>query len=97
VGSIVGPAIGGVLLSMGWMPQRNFLAGMAPALLACFALLASGLVRAQAGIFRTGLRAAASERSALEIRAQPHLAPGVHFIAELAQLLMEAFVGKFPQ
>jgi MFS transporter, AAHS family, 4-hydroxybenzoate transporter len=57
VGSIVGPAIGGVLLSMGWTPQRIFLAGMAPALLACFAILASSRVRADASVFRTNLHA----------------------------------------
>ena len=57
VGSIVGPAIGGVLLSMGWTPQGIFLAGMAPALLACFAILASGRVRGEASAFRSELDA----------------------------------------
>ena len=57
VGSIVGPAIGGMLLSMGWTPQRIFLAGMAPALLASLAFLASGLLRVQASAFRTELDA----------------------------------------
>jgi MFS transporter, AAHS family, 4-hydroxybenzoate transporter len=55
VGSIVGPAIGGVLLSIGWTPQRIFLAGMAPALLASMAVLWSSRVRGQAGTFQTGL------------------------------------------
>ncbi|HZP32314.1 MAG TPA: MFS transporter [Candidatus Acidoferrales bacterium] len=55
VGSIVGPAIGGILLSIGWTPQRIFLAGMAPALLASLAILWSGRIRGQAGAFQTEL------------------------------------------
>lgn len=41
VGSIVAPMIGGMLLEMGWSPQRIFLAGMAPALCGALAILAS--------------------------------------------------------
>jgi AAHS family 4-hydroxybenzoate transporter-like MFS transporter len=40
VGSIVAPMIGGMLLEMGWSPQRIFLAGMAPALCGALAILA---------------------------------------------------------
>jgi len=45
IGSIVGPAIGGVLLLIGWTPQRIFLAGMAPAVLASIAILWSSRMR----------------------------------------------------
>jgi AAHS family 4-hydroxybenzoate transporter-like MFS transporter len=55
VGSIVGPAIGGMLLSMGWTPQRIFLGGMAPALCASIAILGSSRLRGQASAFRTEL------------------------------------------
>jgi MFS transporter, AAHS family, 4-hydroxybenzoate transporter len=57
IGSIVGPAIGGMLLSMGWTPQRIFLAGMAPALLASIAILGSSRLRSEASAFRTELDA----------------------------------------
>jgi MFS transporter, AAHS family, 4-hydroxybenzoate transporter len=57
VGSIVGPAIGGMLLGMGWSPQRIFLAGMAPALCASIAILGSNRLRGQASAFRTELDA----------------------------------------
>jgi AAHS family 4-hydroxybenzoate transporter-like MFS transporter len=57
VGSIVGPAIGGMLLSMGWTPQRIFLAGMAPALIASLAILWSSRVRGTASAYRTELDA----------------------------------------
>ena len=55
VGSIVGPAIGGMLLSVGWTPQRIFLAGMAPALLAALAILGSSRLHGQASAFRPEL------------------------------------------
>jgi MFS transporter, AAHS family, 4-hydroxybenzoate transporter len=55
VGSIVGPAIGGMLLTMGWTPQRIFLAGMAPALCASIAILGSTRLRGQASAFRAEL------------------------------------------
>jgi len=57
VGSIAGPAIGGVLLSMGWGPQRIFLAGMAPALCASIAILGSSRFHSQPSAFRTELGA----------------------------------------
>lgn len=55
VGSIVGPAIGGMLLTMGWTPQRIFLAGMAPALCASIAILGSSRLRGQPSAFRAEL------------------------------------------
>ena len=55
VGSIVGPAIGGMLLTMGWTPQRIFLAGMAPALCASIAILWSSRLRGQPSAFRAEL------------------------------------------
>jgi AAHS family 4-hydroxybenzoate transporter-like MFS transporter len=55
VGSIVGPAIGGMLLTMGWTPQRIFLAGMAPALCASIAILCSSRLRGQPSAFRAEL------------------------------------------
>jgi AAHS family 4-hydroxybenzoate transporter-like MFS transporter len=55
VGSIVGPAIGGMLLTMGWTPQRIFLAGMAPALCASIAILGSSRLRGQPSVFRAEL------------------------------------------
>jgi len=55
VGSIVGPAIGGMLLTMGWTPQRIFLAEMAPALYASIAILGSSRLRGQASAFRAEL------------------------------------------
>lgn len=57
VGSIVGPAIGGILLSMGWTPQRIFLAGMAPAFCASIAILGSSRLRGQTSAFRAELGA----------------------------------------
>ena len=62
VGSIVGPLIGGTLLSMGWSPQRIFLAGMAPALCASIAILGSSLLRGQASAFRAGTGSMKAER-----------------------------------
>jgi MFS transporter, AAHS family, 4-hydroxybenzoate transporter len=44
VGSIVGPSVGGLLLSLRWTPDRIFMAGMAPAICAAAAIaLASAL------------------------------------------------------
>ncbi|HJZ70487.1 MAG TPA: aromatic acid/H+ symport family MFS transporter [Vicinamibacterales bacterium] len=39
VGSIVGPSVGGLLLSMQWTPDRIFMAGMAPAICAAAAIV----------------------------------------------------------
>jgi len=55
IGSIVGPAIGGMLLSMGWGPQRIFLAGMAPALCAAIAIWGTSRLRGQANVFAAEL------------------------------------------
>ncbi len=55
IGSIVGPAIGGLLLSMGWGPQRIFLAGMAPALCAAIAIWGTSRLRGQANVFAAEL------------------------------------------
>ena len=55
VGSIVGPAIGGMLLTMGWTPQRIFLTGMAPAFCASIAILGSARLRGQPSAFRAEL------------------------------------------
>jgi len=41
VGSIVGPSVGGLLLSMQWTPNRIFMAGMAPAVFAAAAIVAA--------------------------------------------------------
>lgn len=57
VGSIVGPLIGGELLSMGWSPQRIFLAGVAPAVFAAIAILSSSRLRPEASAFRAELDA----------------------------------------
>src|SRR5262249_61717816 len=49
VGSIVGPSLGGVLLSLQWTPDRIFLAAMAPAICAAAAIVGAGaLSRAHA-------------------------------------------------
>jgi AAHS family 4-hydroxybenzoate transporter-like MFS transporter len=55
VGSIVGPAIGGMLLSMGWTPQRIFLAGTIPAVCASISILASSRLRGSSSAFRAEL------------------------------------------
>jgi AAHS family 4-hydroxybenzoate transporter-like MFS transporter len=57
VGSIVGPMIGGMLLSIGWNPQRIFLAGMVPALAATIAIWGSSRLRGQGSAFRAELNA----------------------------------------
>jgi AAHS family 4-hydroxybenzoate transporter-like MFS transporter len=42
VGSIVGPSLGGLLLSLRWTPDRIFMAAVAPAAFASAAILAAG-------------------------------------------------------
>ena len=44
VGSIVGPMLAGVLLSLDWTAPQIFMAGTVPALIAAFAVLASQLI-----------------------------------------------------
>jgi AAHS family 4-hydroxybenzoate transporter-like MFS transporter len=39
VGSIVGPSVGGLLLALRWTPDRIFMAGMAPAIVAAAAIV----------------------------------------------------------
>ncbi|MBI4886695.1 MAG: MFS transporter [Acidobacteria bacterium] len=48
IGSIVGPIIGGVMLSMQWTPQQIFMAGAVPAICAAVAVLASGALQGRA-------------------------------------------------
>jgi AAHS family 4-hydroxybenzoate transporter-like MFS transporter len=45
IGSIVGPLIGGLMLSMQWTPQQIFMAGSIPALIAGLAVLVSNQVQ----------------------------------------------------
>lgn len=52
IGSIVGPMIGGVMLSMEWTPQQIFMAGAVPAICAAVAVLASGYLQGRVSPFR---------------------------------------------
>jgi MFS transporter, AAHS family, 4-hydroxybenzoate transporter len=52
IGSIVGPMIGGVMLSMEWTPQQIFMAGAVPAICAAAAVLASGYLQGRFSPFR---------------------------------------------
>ncbi len=52
IGSIVGPMIGGVMLSMAWTPQQIFMAGAVPALCAALAVMVSGRAQGTASPFR---------------------------------------------
>jgi AAHS family 4-hydroxybenzoate transporter-like MFS transporter len=58
IGSIVGPIIGGMMLSMQWTPQQIFMAGAIPALCAATAVLASATLRGSASPFRPDMQAA---------------------------------------
>jgi len=51
VGSILGPSIGGVLLSLGWTPDRIFMAGVAPALCAAAAIVTASMLSQKANAF----------------------------------------------
>jgi MFS transporter, AAHS family, 4-hydroxybenzoate transporter len=53
IGSIVGPAFGGVLLSMAWTPQQILLSGIVPALCATVAVLMSNLLQASASAYHS--------------------------------------------
>ena len=53
IGSIVGPVLGGVLLSMTWTPQQILLSGTVPALCAVAAVLISNLVQTSASAYRS--------------------------------------------
>jgi MFS transporter, AAHS family, 4-hydroxybenzoate transporter len=52
IGSIVGPMIGGVMLSLEWTPQQIFMAGAVPAICAAVAVLASGYLQGRVSPFR---------------------------------------------
>jgi AAHS family 4-hydroxybenzoate transporter-like MFS transporter len=54
VGSIVGPLIGGVMLSLAWTPQQIFMAGAIPALCAAAAVILSGRLQGSASPYRAG-------------------------------------------
>jgi AAHS family 4-hydroxybenzoate transporter-like MFS transporter len=53
IGSIVGPALGGLLLSRQWTPRQILLAGMVPAACAATAVLLSGRMQAGQAAYRT--------------------------------------------
>jgi AAHS family 4-hydroxybenzoate transporter-like MFS transporter len=53
IGSIVGPSLGGILLSMQWTPKQILIAGIAPAACAALAIAASGLLPERANAFRS--------------------------------------------
>jgi AAHS family 4-hydroxybenzoate transporter-like MFS transporter len=52
VGSIVGPVLGGMMLSAGWHPRQIFLAGAIPALCAAVAITITGRLRSSASAYR---------------------------------------------
>ena len=61
IGSIVGPLIGGVMLSLQWSPQRIFTAGAVPALCAVAAVVVSRQILGGASPYRAAGEAATSE------------------------------------
>jgi AAHS family 4-hydroxybenzoate transporter-like MFS transporter len=52
IGSIIGPMIGGLMLSLQWTPQQIFMAGAVPALCAAVAVMISGKLQGKASPFR---------------------------------------------
>jgi MFS transporter, AAHS family, 4-hydroxybenzoate transporter len=52
IGSIVGPSVGGLLLSLQWTPDRIFMAGMAPAICAAAAIVIAGALPQKANAFQ---------------------------------------------
>ena len=52
IGSIVGPIIGGLMLSMEWTPQQIFMAGAVPAICAAIAVFVSGSLQGDVSPFR---------------------------------------------
>jgi AAHS family 4-hydroxybenzoate transporter-like MFS transporter len=52
IGSIIGPVLGGVLLSMEWTPRQILLAGVIPSLCAAVAVLLSQRLQASAAPYR---------------------------------------------
>jgi len=53
IGSIVGPSVGGVLLSLRWTPDQIFMAGVGPALVAALAIVGASALPQNANAFRT--------------------------------------------
>jgi AAHS family 4-hydroxybenzoate transporter-like MFS transporter len=60
IGSIVGPIIGGIMLSMQWTPQQIFMAGAVPAICAAAAVLVSGYLQGRVSPFRPATEMAAA-------------------------------------
>jgi AAHS family 4-hydroxybenzoate transporter-like MFS transporter len=52
IGSIIGPIIGGIMLSVQWTPQQIFMAGAIPAFCAAVAVVVSGQLLGSASPFR---------------------------------------------
>jgi AAHS family 4-hydroxybenzoate transporter-like MFS transporter len=52
IGSIVGPSLGGILLSMHWTPKEILIAGIAPAACAAMAIAAASLLPRRATAFQ---------------------------------------------
>lgn len=52
IGSIAGPTLAGVLLSMNWTPQQIFLTGIGPAVIAALAIVISNALGGAANAFR---------------------------------------------
>jgi AAHS family 4-hydroxybenzoate transporter-like MFS transporter len=53
IGSIVGPVLGGVMLSLEWSPQQIVLAGALPALIAAVAVMLSNRIRGNGTAYRS--------------------------------------------
>jgi AAHS family 4-hydroxybenzoate transporter-like MFS transporter len=51
IGSIVGPVLGGVMLSAGWHPRQIFLVGVIPSLCAAVAITITGRLRGSASAY----------------------------------------------
>jgi len=51
IGSIVGPVIGGIMLSAGWHPQQIFLAGAIPSLCAAVSILLTSRLRGNSSAY----------------------------------------------
>jgi AAHS family 4-hydroxybenzoate transporter-like MFS transporter len=52
IGSIVGPSLGGVLLSLRWTPKEILIAGIAPAACAALAIAVASRLPQRANAFR---------------------------------------------
>jgi MFS transporter, AAHS family, 4-hydroxybenzoate transporter len=52
IGSIAGPSLGGVLLSLQWTPKQILTAGIVPALCGAVAIVLAGLLPQRANAFR---------------------------------------------